>query len=112
MPRHRSYLQRGPKWAEDRMPLTTPNYHIPTMLSRLAQQRAGAPAALLRKRMLSGPRATIETLTVVSRQLQRQQQRSLISAPKPGDGPLMERRPDRELPSMPAFSLSLFPSIY
>lgn len=26
------------------------------------------------------------------------QRRSLVSAPKPGDGPLMERRPDRELP--------------
>ncbi|KAI6080577.1 hypothetical protein F4821DRAFT_54361 [Hypoxylon rubiginosum] len=29
------------------------------------------------------------------------QRRTLISAPKPGDGPLMERRPDRELPTLP-----------
>jgi hypothetical protein len=26
------------------------------------------------------------------------QRRTLIAAPKPGDGPLMSRRPDRELP--------------
>ncbi|KAI8959448.1 DUF1783-domain-containing protein [Daldinia sp. FL1419] len=31
------------------------------------------------------------------------QRRTLISAPKPGDGPLMERRPDRELPSINTF---------
>ncbi|KAJ1338039.1 cytochrome c oxidase assembly factor 1 [Microdochium nivale] len=30
-----------------------------------------------------------------------QQRRTLISAPKPGDGPLMERRADRELPEIP-----------
>ncbi|KAF3766133.1 DUF1783-domain-containing protein [Cryphonectria parasitica EP155] len=30
------------------------------------------------------------------------QRRSLIAAPKPGDGPLMERRPDRELPDVEA----------
>ncbi|KAI0124911.1 cytochrome oxidase assembly [Xylariales sp. AK1849] len=28
------------------------------------------------------------------------QRRALVQAPKPGDGPLMERRPDRELPSV------------
>ncbi|RYP52378.1 hypothetical protein DL769_010690 [Monosporascus sp. CRB-8-3] len=28
------------------------------------------------------------------------QRRTLVSAPKPGDGPLMERRPDRELPNI------------
>ncbi|RYP93741.1 hypothetical protein DL770_000113 [Monosporascus sp. CRB-9-2] len=28
------------------------------------------------------------------------QRRTLVSAPKPGDGPLMERRPDRELPDI------------
>ncbi|KAI0910225.1 DUF1783-domain-containing protein [Ustulina deusta] len=31
------------------------------------------------------------------------QRRTLISAPKPGDGPLMERRPDRELPNIDGF---------
>ncbi|KAI1646511.1 DUF1783-domain-containing protein [Daldinia loculata] len=31
------------------------------------------------------------------------QRRTLVSAPKPGDGPLMERRPDRELPSINTF---------
>lgn len=29
--------------------------------------------------------------------------RTLIAAPKPGSGPLMERRADRELPSMPLY---------
>ncbi|KAI1343929.1 DUF1783-domain-containing protein [Xylariaceae sp. FL0016] len=38
------------------------------------------------------------------------QRRSLVSAPKPGDGPLMERRPDRELPTVKSFSwLHTFP---
>jgi cytochrome c oxidase assembly factor 1 len=64
------------------------------MLSRLAQQRAGAQAALLRRRILSVPRQTADG--PAARHVQK---RTLISAPKPGDGPLMERRPDRELPS-------------
>ncbi|KAL2021150.1 hypothetical protein VTK56DRAFT_7456 [Thermocarpiscus australiensis] len=68
------------------------------MLSRLARQRAGAQAALLRRRIVSTARGTTET--PAARQEQRQQRRTLISAPKPGDGPLMERRPDRELPSI------------
>ncbi|KAL7623897.1 cytochrome oxidase assembly protein 1 [Parahypoxylon ruwenzoriense] len=34
------------------------------------------------------------------------QRRTLIAAPKPGDGPLMERRPDRELPSITGFRWS------
>jgi len=29
------------------------------------------------------------------------QRRTLVAAPKPGDGPLMSRRPDRELPDIP-----------
>ncbi|KAI5862391.1 DUF1783-domain-containing protein [Durotheca rogersii] len=31
------------------------------------------------------------------------QRRTLIAPPKPGDGPLMERRPDRELPNIAGF---------
>ncbi|KAI1495562.1 DUF1783-domain-containing protein [Biscogniauxia marginata] len=31
------------------------------------------------------------------------QRRTLVAAPKPGDGPLMERRPDRELPNVQEF---------
>ncbi|KAI1083784.1 DUF1783-domain-containing protein [Whalleya microplaca] len=31
------------------------------------------------------------------------QRRTLVAAPKPGDGPLMERRPDRELPDTTGF---------
>ncbi|KAI0142354.1 DUF1783-domain-containing protein [Hypoxylon sp. NC0597] len=31
------------------------------------------------------------------------QRRTLVAAPKPGDGPLMERRPDRELPNINGF---------
>ncbi|KAI2631726.1 DUF1783-domain-containing protein [Xylaria nigripes] len=34
------------------------------------------------------------------------QRRTVVSAPKPGDGPLMERRPDRELPNIQEFSWS------
>ncbi|KAL2174278.1 cytochrome oxidase complex assembly protein 1-domain-containing protein [Thermothelomyces heterothallicus CBS 202.75] len=70
------------------------------MLSRSAQQGAGARSALLpllRRRITptvgrrfplnnSGARPT--------------QNRMLVSAPKAGDGPLMERRADRELPSL------------
>ncbi|KAJ4306876.1 cytochrome oxidase assembly protein 1 [Collariella sp. IMI 366227] len=68
------------------------------MLSRLAQQRAGAQAALFRQRVVSAARGVTET--PIARQLPRTQKRTLISAPKPGDGPLMERRPDRELPNI------------
>ncbi|KAK9782924.1 putative Cytochrome oxidase complex assembly protein 1-domain-containing protein [Seiridium cardinale] len=32
------------------------------------------------------------------------QRRTIVRAPKPGDGPLMERRPDRELPSVESVS--------
>ncbi|KAI0181315.1 DUF1783-domain-containing protein [Hypoxylon sp. FL1284] len=38
--------------------------------------------------------------TTANKQIQR---RTLVSAPKPGDGPLMERRPDRELPNIQTF---------
>ncbi|KAI0013258.1 DUF1783-domain-containing protein [Xylariaceae sp. FL0662B] len=55
------------------------------MLSRLARRRA---LSLLR----SSP--------AIRNQIQR---RTLVAAPKPGDGPLMERRPDRELPSAEDF---------
>ena len=55
---------------------------IPTMLPRLLSSRA-----ILRTRLPNGknlvPRST------------------LVAAPKPGDGPLMSRRADRELPGMP-----------
>ncbi|KAH9907967.1 DUF1783-domain-containing protein [Xylariomycetidae sp. FL2044] len=34
------------------------------------------------------------------------QRRTLVAAPKPGDGPLMERRPDRELPTVREFKWS------
>ncbi|KAK7756402.1 cytochrome oxidase assembly protein 1 [Diatrype stigma] len=38
------------------------------------------------------------------------QRRTLVAAPKPGDGPLMERRPDRELPNIKSFRwLRTFP---
>ncbi|KAI1820567.1 DUF1783-domain-containing protein [Xylaria intraflava] len=38
------------------------------------------------------------------------QRRTLVAAPKPGDGPLMERRPDRELPNIEGFRwLRTFP---
>ncbi|KAK4042274.1 cytochrome c oxidase assembly factor 1 [Parachaetomium inaequale] len=65
------------------------------MLSRLAQQRAGGHAALLRRRIVQAARRIPETPAA-----RPQQKRTLVSAPKPGDGPLMERRPDRELPSL------------
>ncbi|KAK4236158.1 cytochrome c oxidase assembly factor 1 [Achaetomium macrosporum] len=68
------------------------------MLSRLAQQRAGAQTALLRGRIVPTAARTAET--PVARQLARQQRRTLVSAPKKGDGPLLERRPDRELPDL------------
>ncbi|KAI1373777.1 DUF1783-domain-containing protein [Hypoxylon crocopeplum] len=56
------------------------------MWSRLVRQRA---IPILRNRS-----------STVRSQLQR---RTLVSAPKPGDGPLMERRPDRELPNITGF---------
>ncbi|KAI4859789.1 DUF1783-domain-containing protein [Hypoxylon rubiginosum] len=56
------------------------------MWSRLVRRRA---ALLLRNQS-----------TTARTQIQR---RTLVSAPKPGDGPLMERRPDRELPNIQTF---------
>ncbi|KAK4157467.1 cytochrome c oxidase assembly factor 1 [Chaetomidium leptoderma] len=70
------------------------------MLSRLTQHRAGAQAALLRRRILSTARGTIETPAVRPHLQRAPQKRTLVSAPKAGDGPLMERRADRELPSL------------
>ncbi|GAW13209.1 hypothetical protein ANO14919_025890 [Xylariales sp. No.14919] len=55
------------------------------MLSRIVRRRA---LLLLKK-----PNASTATRNLVQR-------RTLVSAPKPGDGPLMERRPDRELPNV------------
>ncbi|KAL2261898.1 hypothetical protein VTK26DRAFT_3054 [Humicola hyalothermophila] len=72
------------------------------MLSRLARQRAEAPAALLRPGILSSTARSTAEAPTTARPLQRQQQRTLIAPPKPGDGPLMERRPDRELPNVEA----------
>ncbi|KAI0402101.1 DUF1783-domain-containing protein [Xylaria palmicola] len=57
------------------------------MLSRIVRSRA---LLLLRNQNASTTRTLV-------------QRRTLISAPKPGDGPLMERRPDRELPSIEGF---------
>ncbi|KAK3905347.1 cytochrome c oxidase assembly factor 1 [Staphylotrichum tortipilum] len=69
------------------------------MLSRLARQRATAPTALLRRQTTS-PRTT----ATLPRQPQSPphclQKRTLVAAPKKGDGPLMQRRADRELPSL------------
>ncbi|KAN0112983.1 DUF1783 domain containing protein [Hyaloscypha variabilis] len=48
---------------------------------------------LLRSRVLPGARNVARRNPV--------QRRSLVSAPKAGDGPLMSRRPDRELPDIP-----------
>ncbi|KAK3989842.1 cytochrome c oxidase assembly factor 1 [Cladorrhinum sp. PSN332] len=73
------------------------------MLSRLTQQRAfaqQAQAMLFRRRISS---ALSTRLPITSSQIQpsaRLQKRTLIAAPKPTDGPLMERRPDRELPNI------------
>ncbi|OTB04177.1 hypothetical protein M426DRAFT_59046 [Hypoxylon sp. CI-4A] len=58
------------------------------MWSRLIRRRAAA--TILRNQSSSTARNAI-------------QRRTLVSAPKPGDGPLMERRPDRELPSINTF---------
>jgi hypothetical protein len=76
----------------------------PTMLSRLAQQRVGAQAVLLRRRIVSTARKIPQNPAV-----RQQQKRTLVSAPKPGDGPLMERRPDRELPSNSPLSVLPLP---
>ncbi|KAI1425558.1 DUF1783-domain-containing protein [Xylaria sp. FL1777] len=57
------------------------------MLSRIVRRRA---LLLLRDPKTSKARNLV-------------QRRTLISAPKPGDGPLMERRPDRELPNIDGF---------
>ncbi|KAI0451791.1 DUF1783-domain-containing protein [Xylaria acuta] len=57
------------------------------MLSRIVRRRA---LLLLRKPNGSTTRNLV-------------QRRTLVSAPKPGDGPLMERRPDRELPNVDGF---------
>ncbi|KAK4139831.1 cytochrome oxidase complex assembly protein 1-domain-containing protein [Dichotomopilus funicola] len=67
------------------------------MLLRLAQQRAGAHAVLLRRRIAT---ASVRRITPTAPRQQPPTKRTLVSAPKPGDGPLMERRPDRELPSI------------
>ncbi|GAP88988.2 putative cytochrome oxidase assembly [Rosellinia necatrix] len=57
------------------------------MLSRIVRRRA---ILLLRNPNVSRSRNLV-------------QRRTLVSAPKPGDGPLMERRPDRELPNIDGF---------
>ncbi|KXJ97174.1 cytochrome oxidase assembly [Microdochium bolleyi] len=56
------------------------------MLSRIIQRRA-LPA--------------LRAVRCHARNSHIQQRRTLVSAPKPGDGPLMERRADRELPEIP-----------
>ncbi|KAI0432859.1 DUF1783-domain-containing protein [Xylaria sp. FL1042] len=60
------------------------------MLSRIVRRRA---LLLLRKSNSSKARTPV-------------QRRTLVSAPKPGDGPLMERRSDRELPNIDGFRWS------
>ncbi|KAI0593751.1 DUF1783-domain-containing protein [Biscogniauxia sp. FL1348] len=60
------------------------------MLSRLVRRRA-----LLSFRGSSAAPGRIPA--------QMQPRRALIAAPKPGDGPLMERRPDRDLPDVQGF---------
>ncbi|KAK4228470.1 cytochrome oxidase complex assembly protein 1-domain-containing protein [Podospora fimiseda] len=64
------------------------------MLSRLTQQRAGA----LLCRRISFP--SIITTRLLLPSISTPPKRSLISPPKPQDGPLLERRPDRELPNI------------
>ncbi|KAI1460906.1 DUF1783-domain-containing protein [Annulohypoxylon moriforme] len=53
---------------------------------------------LVRRRALSSLKN--QSTSTARNQIQR---RTLVSAPKPGDGPLMERRPDRELPNIQNF---------
>ncbi|KAI0974760.1 DUF1783-domain-containing protein [Xylaria arbuscula] len=60
------------------------------MLSRIVRRRA---LLFLRNSNVSKTRSLV-------------QRRTLVSAPKPGDGPLMERRPDRELPNIDGFRWS------
>ncbi|KAI0025647.1 cytochrome oxidase complex assembly protein 1-domain-containing protein [Xylariomycetidae sp. FL0641] len=62
------------------------------MLSRFAPRSASRRAL-----------QALRTNHVCRNQVQR---RSLVSAPRPGDGPLLERRPDRELPSIDTFRWS------
>ncbi|KAI0156628.1 DUF1783-domain-containing protein [Xylariaceae sp. FL1272] len=62
---------------------------MPTILSRIARRRA-----LL---FLQNTKSTPRTLM---------QRRTVVSAPKPGDGPLMQRRADRELPTIKEFRWS------
>lgn len=61
----------------------------------------------MRRRILSTARGTGSAPTARPQQQQFVQRRTLVSAPKPGDGPLTERRPDRELPSTVTSSASL-----
>ncbi|KAI1438614.1 DUF1783-domain-containing protein [Xylaria sp. CBS 124048] len=60
------------------------------MLSNIVRRRA---LLLLRSNIASTSRGIV-------------QRRTLIAAPKPGDGPLMERRSDRELPNIDGFRWS------
>ncbi|KAK0634918.1 cytochrome oxidase complex assembly protein 1-domain-containing protein [Bombardia bombarda] len=72
------------------------------MLSRIAHRRAGAlEAALFRSIAATAQPRSATTITrhnpITATAVPR---RGLVSAPRPGDGPLMERRPDRELPNI------------
>ncbi|KAL2116593.1 hypothetical protein VTJ04DRAFT_8761 [Mycothermus thermophilus] len=66
------------------------------MLSRLAQRRALAQSI---PHLPGRPTARIQP-PKQQPLLRLPQRRNLIAAPKKGDGPLLERRPDRELPSL------------
>jgi cytochrome c oxidase assembly factor 1 len=59
---------------------------IPTMLARL-HARIGSASRQPPQRVLRHA-------------IRQQQKRTIIAAPKPGSGPLMERRPDRALPDI------------
>ncbi|KAH7040719.1 cytochrome oxidase assembly [Microdochium trichocladiopsis] len=61
------------------------------MFSRIARRSRALPA------LRGGARCTNSS----ARNHIQLQHRTLVSAPKPGDGPLMERRADRELPEIP-----------
>lgn len=67
--------------SEASVPALSPTTETDTMLTRLLRTRA-----LLRYGTVTGRHAIAR--------------RTLVAAPKAGDGPLMERRPDRELPGM------------
>lgn len=90
------------------------------MLSRLTQQRAIAQAqTMFLRRRISPLTSKLPKQTRTTTQIQPSavQKRTLISAPKPGDGPLMERRPDRELPStvplpFPSLTFCFFPFLF